>query len=163
MFVLLESVAEDKKPGTKPGPKVDTKPDAKPDTNFQSTSTGFVSPGAEPGLDAIGEPETFSPKLMKDLIPSAVDFIVSYACLPYTAAIRHPQNGGLYVQALCKHLNRNLEIDIALRRVNREVRRLWDNYYNRLNPGCKKYPRPDPFHIIMPPQKFLFLKKYPKR
>lgn len=115
-------------------------PDAKP------------NPKAMPDPDARPDPisETHSTEFMRDMIPPTVDFIVSYATLPYNAAFRDPNQGGFYVQALCKFLKQDLEIDVALRRVNQEVRKRWNEI------GAKQ----DPFHIIMPPQRFLFLMPY---
>lgn len=145
MFVSSEFVTEDEKY-----------------KRMQSTSAAEPNPSdTSPGTDsdkqlqpeAIGETYPVNPDIVRGLVPSGVDFIVSYACLPETTAWHDAKEGGLYVKALCKHLVQDLEIDVALRYVNQEVRDLL-NTYDREG---KKYSRQDPFHIIMPPHKFLFL------
>lgn len=131
------------------------------DERMQSTSAETNPHDISPATDSDGRllfeeanPDPYyGTDIVRDLVPSSVNFIVSYACLPETEAWRDSNEGGLYVQALCRHLNQDLEIDVALRLVNQEVRDLLNTY----DKEGKKYSRQEPFHIIMPPQKFLFL------
>lgn len=114
------------------------------------------SPTSEPEEPPFEEitSQSSSSETVRDLIPPTLDFIVSYATLPDRVAWADPVLGGLYVEALCKHLVRDLEIDIALRYVDHTVRKLLNEHRNK---GGEDYSRQDPFHIIMPPHKFLFL------